>query len=65
MIIFSIGVDSLYHGKLTWCVWNFLKFNLIEGRASYFGENDFIWLALLVPSLFLGWIIFMPIGMLI
>ena len=65
MIIFSIGVDSLYHGKLTWCVWNFTKFNLIEGRASYFGENDFLWLALLVPSLFLGWIIFMPIGMLI
>ena len=65
MIIFSVGADSLYHGKVTWCFWNFTKFNLIEGRSSYFGEQGLVWLSLIVPNLFRGWIIFLPIGMFI
>lgn len=65
MIITSIGIDSLYHGKLTWCIWNFTKFNLVQGKASFYGEHGVFWLfGLIVPYLFLGWIIFMPIGML-
>jgi phosphatidylinositol glycan class B len=64
MILFSITVDSLYYGKLTWCIWNFTHFNLLSGAASFFGEEGYLWLFVgIIPYLFLGWVLFIPFGM--
>ena len=62
MVSLSVAIDSLYHQKLTWCIWNFTKFNLLEGKSAFYGEHNFIWLFGTIIYEFLGWSIFMPFG---
>lgn len=34
-------LDFKYYNKLTFCLWNFAKFNVLQGRNAIFGKN--IW----------------------
>lgn len=43
LIITSITIDSIYHGKLTSTFFNFLEFNLLSGMSSFYGVHDKLW----------------------
>lgn len=43
LIIISITIDSIYHGKLTSTFFNFLEFNLLSGMSSFYGVHDRLW----------------------
>lgn len=43
LIITSITIDSIYHGKLTSTFFNFLEFNLLSGMSSFYGVHDRLW----------------------
>ncbi|CAD8091906.1 unnamed protein product [Paramecium primaurelia] len=63
LIILSISVDSLYHGKLTSTFYNFLEFNLLSGMSSFYGVHDRLWFITQgLPYVQLGWVISFIIG---
>lgn len=39
LVAFGVILDSLFFGSLTITWWNFVKFNIIEGRSSDFGTD--------------------------
>lgn len=43
LLITSITIDSIYHGKLTSTFFNFLEFNLLSGMSSFYGVHDKLW----------------------
>jgi hypothetical protein len=63
MVALSIAIDSSYYGKMTWSAYNFLKFNLVDGGSAYYGISATFQHFLFIPLLFLGWVIFLPIGL--
>lgn len=65
ILIFSL--DCLYYGKITFPAWNFLKFNVIEGKSRIFGTMPFykyftfflpFQLNILYPLCFIGLIVY-------
>ena len=39
----SIGIDSIYYGKLTSSISNFLIFNVVQGHSEYYGVHSPFW----------------------
>lgn len=40
----SLGLDSLFYGRLTSTAWNFLMFNVVTGGSAHFGTHPWHWL---------------------
>ncbi|VDN84789.1 unnamed protein product [Brugia pahangi] len=36
-------LDSVAYGKLTFTIWNFIRFNVLEGGSSHFGSHPWHW----------------------
>uniref|UniRef100_A0A915DXW9 Mannosyltransferase n=1 Tax=Ditylenchus dipsaci TaxID=166011 RepID=A0A915DXW9_9BILA len=43
VILISFIVDFFYYGAPTLCLWNFGKFNLLQGGSAHFGANVWFW----------------------
>jgi len=42
-ILVSTTLDSIYYGQFTFVPWEFLKWNVLEGVASFYGSHPFHW----------------------
>jgi len=42
-ILASTALDSLYYGQFTFVPWEFVKWNVFEGVASFYGSHPFHW----------------------
>eukprot|EP00667_Euglena_gracilis_P009961 EG_transcript_10131 len=42
-LLFSITVDSIFYGKPVFCMWEFFKFNALEGKSELFGTHPWHW----------------------
>lgn len=48
---FAIAIDSIYYGKLTFSIYAFLKFNILENKSRFFGVSPWHeYLRLLLPD---------------
>ncbi|XP_058130543.1 GPI mannosyltransferase 3 [Anopheles ziemanni] len=39
----SVGVDSYFHGSLVFSTYEFLKYNVLKGVGSFYGEHPWYW----------------------
>ncbi|XP_026474238.1 GPI mannosyltransferase 3-like [Ctenocephalides felis] len=47
MLFASIGIDSLVTQRFSFTSWNFLKINIVQGVANFYGSHSFHWYLLI------------------
>lgn len=40
---FGMSVDYFYYGVMKFTLWNFVRFNVLEGGSAEFGRNVWYW----------------------
>uniref|UniRef100_A0A915PZE9 Mannosyltransferase n=1 Tax=Setaria digitata TaxID=48799 RepID=A0A915PZE9_9BILA len=43
VLVFVVVLDSVAYGKPTLTIWNFIRFNVLEGGSSHFGSHPWHW----------------------
>ncbi|VDN05192.1 unnamed protein product [Thelazia callipaeda] len=43
ILLFVVLLDSVAYGKFTVTIWNFIRFNVLEGGSDHFGSHSWHW----------------------